>query len=64
VEWRRLCHREVCYFQVTDVFGMQMQRSGILYVSDLLYIAHFARDKYISEHFLNSLSFVSFLQSS
>jgi hypothetical protein len=48
MEWRQLCHREVCYSQVTDVFGMQMQRSGILYVSDLLlYITYFGKEKTI-----------------
>jgi hypothetical protein len=42
VEWRQLYHRGVSYSQLTDVFGVQMQCSRILHVSDLLsYIALF-----------------------
>jgi hypothetical protein len=36
VEWRQLYHSGDPHSKLTDVCGVQMQCSGILYVSDLL----------------------------
>jgi len=42
VEWRQLHQPGICDCKITDVFGVQMQCSRILYVSDnLFFIAHF-----------------------